>query len=82
MTEKADQGQGCTKNPERTDVQEQMPGTTGRHHRNKEPRLKTGIMSGNKNMQKDPQEDHTAGDCKANSLDCHSTVENKCENIM
>jgi hypothetical protein len=39
------QGQGCTKNPERTDVQEETLGETGRHHCNKGPTHETAATS-------------------------------------
>jgi hypothetical protein len=55
-------------NTEWTDVREETSGETGRHHWNKELRLKAAIMSGKQNnTQQDLQEDHTAGDREANS---------------
>jgi hypothetical protein len=56
--------------PRKTDVQEEMLGKTGKNHWNKEPRFKTAIISGKQNnTQQDLQEDHRAGDNKANSQD-------------
>jgi hypothetical protein len=58
--------------PLRMDIQEEMSGETGRHHLNKEPRLKTGAMSGKQdNTRQDLQDDRRAGGCKANSQDLH-----------
>jgi hypothetical protein len=50
---KADQGQCCKGNPEKTDVWEEMPGETGKHHWNKKPKLKTAATSeeGEDNLQ-------------------------------
>jgi hypothetical protein len=39
------QGQCCTRNPERTDVQEETSGEIGRHQLHKEPRCKTAATS-------------------------------------
>jgi hypothetical protein len=65
-------GQGCTKNPENMDVQEETLGKTGRHHWNKEPELMTRATSGKQdNTWQELQEDRRAVDCKANSRDYH-----------
>jgi hypothetical protein len=45
VAEKVDQGQGCTKNPGRTDVQEETSGETRRYQCNKDPRLKVATTS-------------------------------------
>jgi hypothetical protein len=45
MTEKEDQGQCCKGHVDKMDVREQTSGETGRHHWNKELRLKTAATS-------------------------------------
>jgi hypothetical protein len=41
MTEKEDEGHCCKGHVDKMDVREETSGETGRHHSNKEPRLKT-----------------------------------------
>jgi hypothetical protein len=49
-----------------------MSGKTGRHQWNKDSRFKEATMSEEgKDIQQDVQEDHRAGDHKANSRDFH-----------
>jgi hypothetical protein len=67
MTEKSDQGQGCTKNPEKMNVREETSGKTGRHQWTKEPRLKGTTMSEGEDIWQDLQEGSHAGDCEAKS---------------
>jgi hypothetical protein len=65
-------GQCWKRNLERMDNQEETLGKTRKDHWNKEPRLKMAIISGKQNnTQQDFQEDHRAGDRKANSRDFH-----------
>jgi hypothetical protein len=48
--EKLVQGQCCKSNLERTDNKEEMSGTTGKHHWNKEPRLKEATRTSGRRL--------------------------------
>jgi hypothetical protein len=61
-------GQGCAKNPEMTDVRDETSDESGRHHWNKEARLKEATTSEEReDIRQDPRENHWAGDREANS---------------
>jgi hypothetical protein len=61
------QGQGYAKNPERTNIQEETLGETGRHQWYKDPRLKEATTSKEgQDVRQDLQENPRAGDHKEN----------------
>jgi hypothetical protein len=75
--------QGCTKNPERTEIREETVGETGRHQWGKEPRLKGAAMSEEgQDIWQNLWENHKAGDREVNRWVFCQDLKNECQNIV